>query len=200
MTLLEKALNTIKDLRGSEVIENSDLSIDVVEVFERFDYFELTSIESYNPDTDEYEDIEFSDADEFISHMRDLYGIEEISSDNSYNWGSPVSNHFYYHVYYNEELNEYYYVVAIHKDGDVRGNYTNEFVLRFSSDFEFLQLLEDSTKYYTLKDAEGNDLYFDLRVVNEGLTYAEDDSYYYQDLNLLNYDSLEDLQKDILNL
>ena len=210
MTLLEKALNTIKNLRGQEVkvfgqpyridsnIEYSDLSIDVLEVFERFDYFEVTSIDYYNPDTDEYEEIEFNSSDEFISHMEDLYGIEEISGDNSYNWGSPVSNDFYYHIYYNEELNEYYYVVAIHKYGDVRGNYTNEFVLRFSNDFEFLELLEESNKYYTLKDKEGNDIYFDLRVTSEGLTY--EDEYKYQGLNLFDYENIDDLQKDILKL
>ena len=177
----------------------SDKAEDVLEVFKRFDYLELTSIDYYNPDTDEYEEIEFNNSDEFISHMEDLYGIEEISSDNSYNWGSPISNNFYYHIYYNEVLNEYYYVVAIHKYGDVRGNYTDEFVLRFSNDFEFLELLEESNKYYKLKDKEGNDIYFDLRVTTEGLTY-EDGSYHYQDLNLLDYDNIEDLQKDILNL
>ena len=213
MTLLEKALNTIKNLRGQDVevfgqpyhidninIEYNDLILDVLEVFENLKDYEITKYDYYNPETDEYEEIEFNSSYDFIIHMEDLYGIEETRCDNSYNWGSPISNNFYFNEYYNSELDEYYYVVGIHKYGDVRGNYTDSFVLKFDNDYEFLELLDESSKFYTLKDKEGNDVYFDLRIVNEGLTCAEDDSYYYQDLNLLDYDSLEDLQKDILNL
>ena len=209
--LLEKALNTIKNLRGTDVrvfgqpyhiddinIEHSDLSIDIVDVLENLEYFELTSFDYYNEETEEYEEFNFNDAAEFISFMEDTYGIEEISGDNSYNWGSPINNDFYYHIYYNKVLNEYYYVMAVHQYGDVRGNYTNEFVLRFSNDFEFLEVIEESNKYYTLKDIAGNDLYFDLRITSEGLTY--EDSYEYEGLNLLDYENIDDLQKDILKL
>lgn len=211
MTLLEKALNTIKNLRGQDVevfgqphhiadssIEYNDLVIDVLEVFENLKEYEITEYEDYNPDTDDYEEVKFDDCDDFISYMEDLYGIEEQKSDNSYNWNSPISNNFYLHQYYNSELNEYYYVMAIHKYGDVRGNYTNEFVLKFDNDYTLLELLAESAKYYTLKDKEGNELYFDLGVFDEGLTYEGE--YCYQDLNLSDYKNIEDLQKDILNL
>lgn len=211
MTLLEKSLNTIKNLRGTEVrvfgqpyhiddtnIEYNDLVIDVVEVFENLKDYEITSYEYYNPDTDEYEEIEFNNADEFISCMEDLYGIEEVRGDNSYNWSSPISNHFYIHEYYNRELSEYYYVVAIHKFGDVRGNYTNEFVLKFDNDYAFFELLNGGNKYYTLHDKEGNELYFDLGIFDEGLTYEGE--YSYNGLELSAYENIEDLQKDILNL
>lgn len=210
MTLLEKSLNTIKNLRGTEVevfgqphqvestIEYSDLTIDVVEVFRNFYGYEVTSVDYYNPDTDEYEEIEFNNADEFISCMEDLYGIEEVRGDNSYNWSSPISNHFYIHEYYNSELSEYYYVVAIHKFGDVRGNYTNEFVLKFDNDYAFFELLNGGNKYYTLHDKDGNELYFDLGIFDEGLTYEGE--YSYNGLELSAYENIEDLQKDILNL
>lgn len=211
MTLLEKALNTIKNLRGQDVevfgqpyhiddnsIEYNDLVIDVLEVFENLKEYEITEYEYYNPDTDEYEEFKFDDCDDFISFMENTYGIEEEKSDNSYNWNSPISNNFYLHQYYNRELNEYYYVMAIHKYGDVRGNYTNEFVLKFDDPYKLLEVLDESNKYYTLEDKEGNELYFDLRVFAEGLTYEGE--YEYQDLNLLDYENIEDLQKDILNL
>ena len=210
MTLLEKSLNTIKNLRGTEVevfgqphqvestIEYSDITIDVVEVFKNFYGYEVTSVDYYNPDTDEYEEIEFNNADEFISCMEDLYGIEEVRGDNSYNWSSPISNHFYIHEYYNRELSEYYYVVAIHKFGDVRGNYTNEFVLKFDNDYAFFELLNGGNKYYTLHDKEGNEIYFDLGIFDEGLTCEGE--YSYNGLELSAYGNIEDLQKDILNL
>ena len=127
MTLLEKALNTIKNLRGQDVevfdqpyhidninIEYNDLILDVLEVFKNLKDYEITEYEDYNPETGEYEEIEFNSSYDFIIHMEDLYGIEEIRCDNSYNWGSPISNDFYFNEYYNSELNEYYYVVAIH--------------------------------------------------------------------------------------
>lgn len=211
MTLLEKSLNTIENLRGQDVevfgqphhiddssIEYNDLVIDVVEVFENLKDYEITSYEYYNPDTDEYEEIDFNDCDDFISYMEDLYGIEEEKSDNSYNWGSPISNNFYMHEYYNRELDEYYYIVAIHKYGDVRGNYTNEFVLKFDHEYEFMELLNGCNKYYTLQDKDGNELYFDLGIFDEGLTYEGE--YSYNGLELFAYENIEDLQKDILNL
>lgn len=211
MTLLEKSLNTIKNLRGQDVevfgqpyhiddnnIEYNDLIIDVLDVFENLKGYEITEYEYYNPDTDEYEELEFDDCDDFISFMENTYGIEEVKCDNSYNWNSPISNNFYIHQYYNRELNEYYYVIAIHKYGDVRGNYTNEFVLKFNDDYTFLEMLEESTKYYTLHDKDENDIYFDLRIFDQGLTYEGE--YEYQDLYLLDYENIEDLQKDILNL
>ena len=212
MTLLEKSLNTIKNLRGTDVevfgqphhiddnnIEYNDLIIDVLEVFENLKDYEITEYDYYNPDTDEYEEIEFNSSYDFIIHMEDLYGIEETRCDNSYNWGAPISNDFYFNEYYNSELNEYYYVVAIHKYGDVRGNYTDEFVLKFDNDYDFLELLNECNKYYTLHDKDGNELEFELNIFNEGLT-DEDGDYYYDELNLLDYDNIEDLQKDILNL
>lgn len=211
MTLLEKSLNTIKNLRGQDVevfgqpyhiddnnIEYNDLIIDVLDVFENLKGYEITEYEYYNPDTDEYEELEFDDCDDFISFMENTYGIEEVKCDNSYNWNSPISNNFYIYQYYNRELNEYYYVIAIHKYGDVRGNYTNEFVLKFNDDYTFLEMLEESTKYYTLHDKDENDIYFDLRIFDQGLTYEGE--YEYQDLYLLDYENIEDLQKDILNL
>lgn len=211
MTLLEKSLNTIKNLRGTEVevfgqpyhiddtnIEYTDLVIDVVEVFGNLKEYEITEYEYYNPDTEEYEDIEFNDCDEFISYMDDTYGIEEVSSDNSYNWSSPISNNFYIHQYYNRDLDYYYYVIAIHMYGDVRGNYTNEFVLKFDSDYEFMELLNECNKYYTLQDKDGNELYFDLGIFDEGLTYEGE--YSYNGLDLSAYENIDDLQKDILNL
>lgn len=211
MTLLEKALNTIKNLRGQDVevfgqphhiednsIEYNDLVIDVVEVFENLKEYEITEYEYYNPDTEEYEDIEFNDCDEFISYMDDTYGIEEVSSDNSYNWSSPISNNFYIHQYYNRELDYYYYIIAIHMYGDVRGNYTNEFVLKFDNDYEFLELLNECNKYYTLQDKDENELYFDLGIFDEGLTYEGE--YSYNGLDLSAYENIDDLQKDILNL
>lgn len=211
MTLLEKALNTIKNLRGQDVevfgqpyhiedsnIEYNDLVIDVLEIFENLKEYEITSYEYYNDDTEDYEELNFDDCDDFISYMEDLYGIEEVKSDNSYNWGSPVSNNFYIHQYYNSELDEYYYIIAIHKYGDVRGNYTNEFVLKFNDDYTFLEMLNESNKYYTLEDKEGNEIYFDLGVFDEGLTYEGE--YGYQGLDLAEYENIEDLQKDIINL
>ena len=211
MSLLEKSLNTIKNLRGTDVevfgqpyhidninIEYNDLTIDVLEVFENLKDYEITEYCDYNPDTDEYEDVEFNNADEFISYMEDMYGIEELSSDNSYNWSSPISNNFYIHEYYNRELNEYYYVIAIHKYGDVRGNYTNEFILKFDNNYDLFELLAESNKYYTLEDKDGNELEFELNIFNEGLTYECE--YEYNGLDLVSYDTIEDLQKDILNL
>ena len=82
MTLLEKALNTIKNLRGQDVevfgqpyhigdsnIEYNDLVIDILEVFENLKDYEITEYEDYNPETDEYEEIEFKNSYDFIIHM-----------------------------------------------------------------------------------------------------------------------------------
>ena len=193
MTLLEKALNTIKNLRGQNVevfgqpypiddnnIEYNDLVIDVLEVFKNLKKYEITEYEDYNPETDEYEEIEFNNSYDFIIHMEDLYRIEETRCDNSYNWGSPVSNDFYFNEYYNSELDEYYYVVGIHKYGDVRGNYTDEVLIKFDGEWELQEKFYENEYAYKVVEVEVNGKKYDVNVnlwSDEKEVYDEDGSF-----------------------
>lgn len=66
--------------------------------------------------------------------------------DNSYNWSSPVQNDFSFHSYKDTQGN-YYTLFAVHLFGDVRGNYSDNVILKFDYDTQFLETLMDVRKY-----------------------------------------------------
>lgn len=66
--------------------------------------------------------------DEYLSTY---VGIDPDSGedDNTYNWGSRLTHDLNLHFYDTED--GFYVAIEIHKSGDVRGNYTTRFLLRF---------------------------------------------------------------------
>ena len=142
-SLLNLVMDDLKELRGKEVkvfgqptelfdtIEEDDGIIDILDVLNYIKEYEFTSIEEDIYLGDEYIDTnitEFTDIDVFYNWL-DLYEYEEVKCDNSYNWGSPLSNDIDFTIYHNITLDEYYVTMKIHRYGDVRGNYTEEFIL-----------------------------------------------------------------------
>ena len=123
-------------------VDNTTISI--IDVLEILEPYELKYFESYNFVDDIYEKVEFED---FIEVME----YEEIKSDNSYNWSSPVSNHFNYRIY---ESNLYERIIVefrVHRYGDVRCNYTEEAYFEFNNEYEFYEVLVESNKYFEIE-------------------------------------------------
>lgn len=106
------------------------LLIDTVEILNHMKEYEV------NPN----EDVEIND-DEIVSFQDWLYnhsGMEQLKADNSYNWSSPISHDLNFEVWGYSEDEPLYVVFRAHRFGDVRGNYTDEFILRFDSYDDFL--------------------------------------------------------------
>lgn len=93
-----------------------------------------------------------------FSRYLEEHGNESLGGDNTYNHCGRVQNDFNWETF---KLNDdrYWVVLAFHIGGDIRGNYTDEIVLEFEYDTQFLEVLDEITSEYGL--------YFDLEVDNK---------------------------------
>lgn len=100
-------MNEIENLRGTEVLEFGQpkqmqaefdpLIIDTVGILEELEGHEVSSLAVFDPETDE--EIYFDNASEYLDYMDEVYGLEELSHDNTFNYNSPISNQIDYQVY-----------------------------------------------------------------------------------------------------
>ena len=153
MTMYENVINDLKDLRGKEVSifgQKTTLSdacskyvvnaIDVVEGLKNGGYImevedmqeELNDLE-INCDLDKIDSIE-----NFIDLLinKGVIDNNKTKSDNTYNVNGNISNDMYFHMYTNEYDESVYVVIAFNRYGDVRGNYTDELLLKFDSEYD----------------------------------------------------------------
>ena len=216
MSNIEKVINELNELNGNKVdvfgrkvvvnnsVEWRDLTIDTRDVLNHLKEFEVTEycIEEYDDagyieNETIYNITNDEDISKYIDYLEGEYGLEYRDGDNTYNWSSPIMNNLHWEHYYSETLDKHYYVCNVHLYGDVRGNYSDSFILETYNDYVFLETLSESDEFYTLEDKEGNEIYFQLSIFNEGLT-NECGEYEYNVLYLLDYENIDDLQKDIL--
>ena len=159
-SILENVINDIKQLRGKEVRifgqpatlkkELDALEIDVVDVLENLLEYEITELEYeyYDEVKDDYILKEFNNAFDYLDYLDEIGEIDyhNSKSDNTCNWNSPISNDINFTVY--EKIDGYYIVECrVHRYGDVRTNYTETFLLEFTYDSEFLEVLLESNLY-----------------------------------------------------
>lgn len=169
MYTMNDMINEMKELRGANVRvfgqpttlsnECDDFTIDIVDILESLKEYELECLYNYDYDADEEgfeRDIleECWDADDILNEL-EKYGfiknVYDYKVHNSYNWGSPINHDFNIKQYDNMVDGGVFIVLKCHRYGDVRGNYTDEVVLKFDSDYEFFELLLDANKYFTIE-------------------------------------------------
>ena len=145
MANINELIREVKDLRGTEVTvfgqrvkideEVSPYLIDTIDVLKSLKSFEADMIIG---DDDEFEDIYTDNIEEYLEYLDNLCGLEEINHDNSYNWNSNLSNDIDFITYKVGE--EYYVKMMVHRGyGDIRCNYTDYCLLRFTGENEFLE-------------------------------------------------------------
>lgn len=168
---IQKIKEDILNLRGANVhifgqpvtldsdIEES--TIDIVEVLNNLEGYEITDLTvlEYNEDIEEYDEIEAENVESYMDFLHENGYLEELKSDNSYNWGSRVSNDFNMTMYKNTMTDEYIVEFSVHRFGDVRANYTESALLRFDNDYTFYEALTESNKYLTVN---GHNCYIDI--------------------------------------
>lgn len=205
-SLLTLVIEDLKELRGNEVkvfgqptvlrdtIEENDGIIDILNVLEYIKEDEFTSIEEDIYIGDEYVNtntIEFTDVDVFYNWL-DQYEYEEVKSDNSYNWGSPLSNDIDFTIYHNITFDEYYVVMKIHRYGDVRCNYTEEFILKYDHEEDFYESLNDCSKYWSYTDEDGVVWYCDIDIFRDTFYISTENSFNYGDDYIYDIETYED--------
>lgn len=124
-TTIKEVINTIKEARNYSrpwtinedgTINENALIIDILPILEELK---------------EYEDLEID------SKLTDELYVDYEKADNTYNWGSPLSNDL--EIRWGKINDEDYVLFAVHLYGDVRCNYTDYVALKMYID-DFLQL------------------------------------------------------------
>ena len=173
MTMTRKAINELKQLRGSQVeifgqpvtLPNiaDDLEIDTINILEDMEEYELDLYDFtyYSEDEDgneiEVDIFEGCETAEQILDALEEYGYIEdtyFAADNSYNWSAPVSNNFDFKLYKDFVSGGVFVDFMVHRFGDVRGNYTDSVIYHFDSIVEFDELLLNCNKYVQIGNYE----------------------------------------------
>src|SRR5699024_1553299 len=175
MKKLNSVIMDIQNLRGAE-LENdiNEFEIDIIDILEDLKEYEVDMIIEEPLEDEEYpeefEEVETEDIEEYFEWLESIGYIADVydyKADNSYNWLAPVSNHFDFKMY--ELLHTGGTLVdelphtggtlvemKVHRHGDVRGNYTETFLLEFDNDYTFLETISENSKLVTIEVDEEN--------------------------------------------
>ena len=193
-------IDEVKALRGANVevfgqpttlpFDYGKYTIDIIDVLNHLEDYEIPEIVDYwtfeEEDGEDIQVLEEITCEEYLDILDDDGFLIEKNSGNTYNWSAPISNDFYYHIYENLRDDNLIIKIAIHRYGDVRGNYTDEFCIIVDSEEEFFDILCESDKFNTIEIDEKN-YYIDIRMFSDmfevsteegdylGEIYAEDD-------------------------
>ena len=193
-------IDEVKALRGANVevfgqpttlpFDYGKYTIDIIDVLNHLEDYEIQEIIDYwtfeEEDGEDIEVLEEITFEEYLNILDDNGLLVEQNSGNTYNWSAPISNDFYYHIYENLRDDNLIIKIAIHRYGDVRGNYTDEFCIIVDSEEEFFDILCESDKFNTI-EIDGKNYYIDIRMFSDvfevsdtdgeciGTIYVEDD-------------------------
>ena len=210
-TILENVIEDIKQLRGKDVYifgqpttlknELDALEIDVIDVLENLLDYEITELEYeyYDETKDDYTIKEFDNVFNYLDYLDEIGEIDyhNSESDNTCNWNSPISNDINFTVY--EKADGYYIVECrVHRYGDVRTNYTDTFLLEFTHDIEFLEVLLESNLYkYIEIDSVTYDIVIDIS--SDTIEVNSLDDSYIGSVCAYDMDELKAEIKDLIN-
>ena len=197
--MLNNIINDLRNLEGKEVgsgyfrhiytNEVDATTISILDVLKNLKPYEIEAFEIYNYCNEEEEIIEVS-AEEFL----EIEEYEEIKSDNSCNWNSPMRNDFNYSIYKSSLYEGIIVELRVHRYGDIRYNYTEEAYFRFNDEYEFYEVLEESNKYFIIE--KNNKMYeIEINIFSESpRIYIEEDD---EDIEGYEaYELLEELLED----
>lgn len=204
---INEVIEEIKNLQGREVlvfgqktiVDTSGLCIDITEVLENLkDYAKDLIVEEYNEQEDEYTEEKLNSIDEYLDYLEEIGDINpnNCKSDNSYNWNSNINHNFYIHTYENLSSDTLLVVLAVHKYGDIRGNYTEEMLFEFNCDGEFYEAMTQEI-FQQEVEIEGKNYYATCDIFEESLRIEDEN---YDIIGSSNATDLEELIQDIKEL
>ena len=179
--MLNNIINDLRSLEGREVglgyfryIYTNEVNADtisILDVLENLKQYEIKTFKIYNYCNEEEDIIEVS-ANEFLK----IEEYEEIKSDNSYNWNSPIRTDFNYSLYKSSLYEGIIVEFSVHRYGDIRYNYTEEAYFRFNNEYEFYEVLQESNKYFTIeKNNKMHEVEIDIFSESPRIYIEEDD-------------------------
>src|SRR5699024_486841 len=171
MKKLNSIIMDVQGLRGADVEifgqsqtlreEVDPLTIDIIDILEDLKEYEVDMFieRPVDDEGEEWGEIEAEDVEEYLEELEDMGYIADVNdykADNSYNWMAPVSNHFDFKIYDLIVTGGQLIEMKIHRYGDVRGNYTESFLLEFDDDYTFLETISENSKLVTVEVDEEN--------------------------------------------
>lgn len=119
--------------------------------------------------------------------------INSGKSDNSYNWGSRLTHDVELTTYETEDA--FYVKMSVHRDGDVRGNYTNDFLLVFDTEEQFYEeVLESQSNNCNYVEIDGKSYRIEADFFSEYCNiWCEDDQKSWDDVVCTDIDELKEL-------
>ena len=201
MKRIYEIIEEVKNLRGANVrvfgqpttlpSDYGKYIIDTIDILNNLEEYEAPEIIDYwtieeDEEGKEEEILNEITFEEYLEILETEGCLIEKNSNNTYNWSAPISDDFYYHIYKNLRDDSLIIEIAVHRYGDVRGNYTEEFCIIVDSEEEFFEILSESDIYNTV-EIDGKEYYVDVRIFDDtfevnskegyyiGSIYAEDD-------------------------
>ena len=200
MKRIHEIIEEVKSLRGANVevfgqpttltSDYGKYTIDTIDILKNLENYEAPEFVDYwtfeEEDGEDIEVLEEITCEEYLDILDDNGFLVEEKSNNTYNWSAPVSNDFYFYIYKNLRDDNLIIKIAIHRYGDVRCNYTDEFCIIVDSEDEFYDILTECNIFNTV-EVDGKEYYVDIRMFSDvfevsdtdgeciGTIYAEDD-------------------------
>ena len=188
MKRIHEIIEEVKSLRGANVevfgqpttlpSDYGKYTIDTIDIFKNLEDYEAPEFVDYwTFDEEDGEDIEVLNEvtiEEYLDILDDNGFLVEKNSNNTYNWSAPVSNDFYYHIYKNLRDDNLIIKIAVHRYGDARYNYTDEFCIIVDSEEEFFDILCESDTFNTIEIDEKK-YYIDIRLFNDMFEVCTED-------------------------
>lgn len=161
---IEELENEISELEQ----ELACLEADEVERADRIEIV-LDDLRSQLEEAEEnYIETEADSISDFLDFLEECYGLEEKYSGNTTNQGGNITNDYYEHHY--ECGDGYHYVVlAVHRYGDIRANYTDEVLLRFDNEYSSYEAIAECGYRYETLEINGEEYTLDINARYEDI-------------------------------
>lgn len=195
MKRIYEIIEEVKSLRGANVrvfgqsttltSDYGKYTIDTIDILNNLEDYEIPEIIDYwtfeEEDGEDIEVLEEITCEEYLDILDDNGFLVEKNSNNTYNWSAPVSDNFYYHIYKNLRDDNLIIKIAIHRYGDIRCNYTDEFCIIVDSEEEFFDILCESDKFNTV-EIDGKKYDIDIRFSDDMFEVNTEEGYYVGDI------------------
>ena len=195
MKRIYEIIEEVKSLRGANVrvfgqpttltSDYGKYTIDTIDILNNLEDYEIPEIIDYwtfeEEDGEDIEVLEEITCEEYLDILDDNGFLVEKNSNNTYNWSAPVSDNFYYHIYKNLRDDNLIIKIAIHRYGDIRCNYTDEFCIVVDSEEEFFDILCESDKFNTV-EIDGKKYDIDIRFSDDMFEVNTEEGYYVGDI------------------
>lgn len=179
MATTKEVIKEIQDLRGANVrifgqpttlpSDVDNYTIDIINLLTELKEYEFKeSITKVDPSETNWETTEFDVVLDRLVEQGYIKSPNYYKGDNSYNWSSPVSNHFDFKAWNTSD--GVIIALMVHRYGDVRGNYTDHLWYFFNSMDEFYECI-----YLTktnLVELQGKHYYCDINVFEDYITVS----------------------------